>query len=83
MHPPALAPAVPPSPSQGNAIAANPLSWHQMIVSALVVGLTIWVVEQNFGQKPAFILATVILLGVTFYYKGFAAELQSIVSGKA
>lgn len=79
---PTLAPASP-QPSQGNAIAGIPLSWHQMLVSALVIGISIWLVEQNVDQKAAFILALIILLGVAYKYTGFANELQAIVQGKA
>lgn len=80
---PTLAPATPAAPPSGNAIRSLPLSWHQMIVSALVVGISIWLIEQNVSSGYAMVLALIILLGAAFAIPGFTAELQAIVAGKA
>ncbi len=79
---PTLAPASP-APSQGNAIAKNPLGWNQILISALVVGAAIWLIEQNVSQKYATILVVILLLGAAYNYKNFASELQAITQGKA
>lgn len=82
---PKIPPLAPPSgtSTSGNAIAGIPLSWHQMLISAFVIGVSIWLVEQNVSNGAAMILALIIILGVAMMTKGFTAELQAITKGGA
>lgn len=70
----------PNAPPQGNAIVnSSALPWHSVLIGAFVVGISIWVVEQNFSSNAAWGLAALILLGVMYKAPGFTAELNSLV----
>lgn len=69
------------TPPKGNAIEQNPLPWHTWIVGAFIVGMGIWLVEQNVSDRAAMILTGLILLGVMYKTRGFTAELTSLTLG--
>lgn len=81
---PPLANASPPAsnqPTAGNRIVGALPTWHQMLVSAFVVGVSIWLIEQYASGQAALLLALLVLLGVAYWQKGFAAELAAIQKG--
>lgn len=74
--------AVVPPVKPGNRIVPNPLEWHTLIIMALVVGISIWLVEQYVDATYALLLAIIVLLGAAYMRPNFGSELTSIMQGK-
>lgn len=57
------------------------VAWHTLLISGAIIGVTIWLIEQNVSDTTAMIVVLIILLGITFAHPEFATELQALVKG--
>lgn len=71
-----------PGTGSGNAILPNPLEWHQVLIAAFIVGISIWLVEQQVSSNYAMIAALLILLSILVAHPDIAKEIQAIYEGR-
>jgi hypothetical protein len=59
------------------------IQWHSLLIAGFIIGFSIWIVEQNYSDTTAMLLAFLILLGIMVAHPAFGSELQALLPFKA